>query len=266
MSAEASAQQPGCAERANAPAAPRSRQRLGVLLAALGALAVRDAHAAENQAPAGEASVRRLHLALRTGFGLPLGEYANVQALAGVRDAENSIRDDTYGVIPIWFDAGYRLSERLLVGGYVMFGVVLPKTAPRDNPLGGGCPEGFDCFASGVRLGAQAQYSFAPRAAINPWLGLGLGYEWVSTELEGEVFSLPFEASTRYSGPDLLQLQGGADFRTSPIFAVGPFASASAMRYTSCSLELGGESSRCELTEGGWHGWLVLGVRGVVEL
>jgi hypothetical protein len=208
----------------------------------------------------------RLHFALRTGFGLPLGKYANVQALAGVRDENNGIRDDTYGVIPIWLDAGYRLSDHLLLGGYFMFGVVLPKTAPADNPLGGGCPEGFDCFATGVRLGAQAQYSFAPEARIDPWLGLALGYEWVGTQLDGEVFSIPFKASTRYSGPDLLQVQGGADFRTSSIFSVGPFGSASAMRYTSCSLTLAGEESRCELEEGGWHGWLIVGVRGVVEL
>jgi len=224
------------------------------------------AAADETGASAPSRASRRLHLALRTGFGLPLGEYADVQALAGSRDDDNAIGDDTYGVIPIWFDAGYRLTDKLLLGGYFMFGLVLPRTAPPDNPLGGGCPEDFDCFATGVRAGLQVQYSFAPGAAINPWLGLALGYEWVGTELEGELFSFPFEASTRYSGPDLLQLQGGVDFRASEPFAIGPFGSASAMRYTSCSLTLGGEESRCELPEGGWHGWLVLGVRGVVEL
>jgi hypothetical protein len=223
------------------------------------------AAAADAPPPAPARIGGRLHFALRTGFGLPLGKYASVQSLASVRDDDNAISDDTHGVIPIWFDAGYRLNEHLLLGAYFMFGVVLPKTAPADNPLGGGCPEGFDCFATGVRLGLQAQYSFAPEAVIDPWLGVGLGYEWVGTELEGEVFSIPFDASTRYSGPDLLQLQGGADYHTSSIFSLGPFASVSAMRYTSCSLTLAGEESRCELEEGGWHGWLVLGVRGTVE-
>jgi hypothetical protein len=233
---------------------------------ALVGLAATPALAADAEPPAPVRIGGRLHLALRTGFGLPLGNYASVQALAGVRDDDNAIGDDTHGVIPIWFDAGYRLSDRLLLGAYFMFGIVLPKTAPADNPLGGGCPEGFDCFATGVRLGVQAQYSFAPEAAIDPWLGLGMGYEWVGTQLDGEVFSIPFEASTRYSGPDLLQLQGGVDFRTRSIFSVGPFGSVSAMRYTSCSLTLAGEESRCELEDGGWHGWLVVGVRGVVEL
>jgi hypothetical protein len=250
----------------NVTALSHAVRRGRLLLAALAGLVVAPALAAEVPAPDPVRIGGRLHFALRTGFGLPLGQYANVQALASVQDEDNAIGDDTYGVIPIWFDAGYRLSDRLLLGAYFMFGIVLPKTAPADNPLGGGCPEGFDCFATGVRLGAQAQYSFAPEATLDPWLGVGLGYEWVSTQLEGEVFSFPFESSTRYSGPDLLQLQGGVDFHTRSIFSVGPFGSVSAMRYTSCSLTLGGEESRCELEEGGWHGWLVFGMRGVVEL
>jgi opacity protein-like surface antigen len=250
----------------NAPVVCHAVRRGRLLLAALAALVVAPALAADARAPDPVRIGGRLHFALRTGFGLPLGRYANVQALAGVQDEDNAIADDTYGVIPIWFDAGYRLSDHLLLGGYFMFGIVLPKTAPADNPLGGGCPEGFDCFATGVRLGVQAQYSFAPEGMLDPWLGVGMGYEWVSTQLEGEVFSFPFESSTRYSGPDLLQLQGGVDFHTRSIFSVGPFGSVSAMRYTSCSLTLAGEESRCELEEGGWHGWLVLGMRGVVEL
>jgi hypothetical protein len=38
------------------------------------------------------------------------------------------------------------------------------------------------------------------------------------------------------------------------------------MRYASCSLTLAGEERRCELAEGAWHGWLVAGVRGAIEL
>lgn len=241
--------------------------RLG-LRRALGAVAallvVSPAVGAGPSAPARRGG--RLHLGLRTGFGLPLGKYADVQSLAGVRDEDNAIGDDTHGVIPLWLDVGYRLDERLMLGAYVVYGVVLPKTAPSNDPLGGGCPEGMDCFASGVRFGVQAQYSFAPGAPLNPWLGVAVGYEWINSQLEGELLSFPFEASTTYSGPDLLQLQAGADVRLAGPFSLGPFVAGSAMRYTRCSLTLGGEESRCELPDGGWHGWLVFGVRGIVEL
>ncbi len=212
-------------------------------------------------------TIRRLHLGLRTGFGVPLGKYADVRTLAGLREEDvNALGDDTHGVIPLWIDVGYRLSPHLLLGGYFMYGIVLPKTAPAADPLGGGCPEGLDCFASGLRFGIQGQYAFAPSAPVNPWLGIALGYERVNSELTGELFNIPFEASTTHSGPDLLQLQGGVDFRASDAFGLGPFAAVSAMQYTSCSIALSGEESSCELDDGGWHGWFVLGLRGAVEL
>jgi hypothetical protein len=211
--------------------------------------------------------IRRLHLGLRTGFGVPYGKYADVRTLASSRDEDvNALGDDTHGVIPLWFDVGYRLSQHLMLGGYFMYGFVLPKAASATDPLGGGCPEGLDCFASGLRFGIQGQYSFAPSATVNPWLGLALGYERVSSQLTGELFSIPIDASTTHAGPDLLQLQGGADFRAGHAFALGPFAAASVMQYTSCTIELAGQESSCELDDGGWHGWLVLGVRGALEL
>jgi len=209
----------------------------------------------------------KLHLALRTGFGVPLGTYAEQRSLAGFRETNvNALGDDTYGAIPLWLDAGYRLTPELMLGVYFAYGLVLPKTAESGDPLGGGCPEGFDCFASGVRLGVQAQYRFLLGPSFQPWLGIGLGYEWVSSRLEGQAFGIPLDASTSYSGPDLLQLQGGVDFRLGRVFGLGPFLSVSAMQYTSCSLELSGDASTCELNDGGWHGWLLLGVRGSAEL
>jgi hypothetical protein len=213
------------------------------------------------------AFVGRLHLGLRTGFGMPLGKYADVRTQATFRDEDvNSLGDDTYGVIPLWLDVGYRLHPNLMLGAYLMYGVVLPKTASASDPLGGGCPNGFDCSASGVRFGLQGQYSFAPDAAIKPWVGLAVGYEWIQSELSGELFGAALDAATTHSGPDLLQLQTGVDFSIDSSFALGPFAAASAMQYTSCSLILSGDASSCELNDGGWHGWLVLGARGAFEL
>jgi hypothetical protein len=223
--------------------------------------------AATPETPSDAGAAGRVHLALRTGYGLPLGKYAEVRTLATFRDEDvNALGDDTYGVIPIWLDVGYRLHPRLLLGAYFMYGVVLPKTASASDPLGGGCPEGFDCTAAGVRFGLQGQYSFAPGATINPWVGLALGYEWIQSELSGEVFGAALDAATTHSGPDLLQLQAGADFRIGSGLSLGPFAAASAMQYTSCSLTLAGDESSCELNDGGWHGWLVLGARGALEL
>jgi len=210
---------------------------------------------------------RRLHLALRTGFGLPLGHYASVRTVAGFRDTSvNALLDDTHGVIPLWLDVGYRWSAHWMVGGYVMAGLVLPKTAADNDPLGGGCPKGFDCSAFGVRAGLQVQYRLAPGEPLDPWLGLGVGYEWIESSVEGELLSFPFDASFTHSGPDLLHLQGGLDVAIAEDASLGPFLSLSAMRYTACSAELSDDDADCQLSEQSWHGWLVFGVRGALEL
>jgi hypothetical protein len=247
-------------------ARPRARAwlTLGLCLAGAGSLA-RTARAEAAAAP--PAREPRLHLALRTGFGLPLGRYASIRTLASFRDTDvNALADDTYGAIPIWLDVGYRLSARWMFGAYVMAGLVLPRTAASSDPLGGGCPDGLDCSAFGLRLGLQAQYRFAPGEPLDPWLGFGLGYEWIQSEIEGELFAFPVEASTSHAGPDLLHLQGGLDVALAERLAAGPFLSISAMRYGRCSATLSGDEVACELSEQSWHGWLVLGVRGALEL
>ena len=84
----------------------------------------------------------RLRLGLRSGFALPYGRFADIRTLATFRDTNvHSLSDDIHGAIPIWLDAGYQLTPRLMLGGYAVLGLVLPKVAPAMNPLSGGCPE-----------------------------------------------------------------------------------------------------------------------------
>ena len=241
----------------------RRGRAIGVALLATSYVSsgIRPAHADDS------GQEKRLHLALRTGFGLPLGAYADVRTTATYRDTTvNSLADDTYGAIPLWLDVGYRLAPHWMVGVYAMAGLVLPKTAESVRPLDGGCPEGLDCSAFGVRLGVQGQYRFLPGEPLDPWLGLGVGYEWIWSELNGELFTLPVDASTSHAGPDLMHVQGGLDVALGDGVSLGPFLSVSAMRYTTCSAELGGADVDCELDEQSWHGWLMLGARGALEL
>jgi hypothetical protein len=205
---------------------------------------------------------------LRTGFGIPFGKYASVRETASYSDDDvNRLSDDTHGVIPLWLDLGYRPNARLMLGGYFMYGLVLPKTAPADDPLSGGCPEGVDCFAYGVRFGVQAQYAFSPGSFVDPWIGLGLGLEWIHTQLKGDVLGLiPVDSVSSHSGLELVHLQGGADLHLTPAFALGPFAAVSALQYASCSAELSGDEDDCKIVDAAWHGWLVLGVRGVLGI
>ena len=233
------------------------------LLVALQSLAQSGGEPAPGISPGDNAG--HFRLGLRTGYGLPIGRYADVRTIATFRDQDvNALNDDTYGVIPFWLDAGYWITPRLLLGAYFAFGIVLPKVAPASNPLSGGCPEGVDCAAIGLRAGIQAEYAFAPGAGVQPWLALGLGYEWVDTTIRDRDIGL--EVKSGHRGPELLQLSGGADFRLSPHFGLGPFATLSALHYSDCSFELSGTEQRCEINDGAWHGWILLGVRGTLAL
>jgi hypothetical protein len=201
---------------------------------------------------------------LRSGFAVPYGRFADVRTLATFRDTNvHALSDDIHGAIPIWLEAGYRLTPRLTLGGYAVLGLVLPKVAPATNPLGGGCPENFDCSGLGWRLGVQAEYRFST-GAVQPWLALGLGYEWVHSHIQGR--QLMFELGSWHSGPEFLNVQAGADVPLSSAVAIGPFLALTGMQYTSCSLELLGQTQPCQLDDKAWHGWISFGARGALQL
>jgi hypothetical protein len=253
------------ARGANAPLRrwPRARICVGLALPLIVAAPSLHAQASLSQ-PARE---RRFQLGLRTGFGVPFGRYAHVRQLGTLRDTDvNALSDDAYGAIPLWLDIGYRLTPRLLLGVYAMYGFVLPKAGAATDPLGGGCPEGLDCSGAGVRFGLQGQYHFSPAAPLDPWLGLGLGYEWITSHVEGQAFGFPIDVETEHGGLELVHLQGGVDVRLSPAFTLGPFAALSVMQYMRCSATLDGEDTTCRLPDAAWHGWLVFGVRGALGL
>jgi hypothetical protein len=205
-----------------------------------------------------------LQVGLRTGYGLPIGGYAKALELQGISQRMHDLGDDANGAIPIWIEAGYRIVPELSVGGYALYGMALFKAADRRDPLGGGCPEGVDCAAWGWRFGLRGEVHLLPHGAIDPWAGIGVGYELLYSDFEGTVLGFPMDVAVAYRGFELLLLEGGADVRVWDRFAVGPFLSLSLVQYSGCSAERDGESQRCEITRPALHEWLVIGVRGTL--
>lgn len=208
----------------------------------------------------------RYHLAVRTGFGLPWGDYANTRTVIGIDEQAHAVSADTHGVIPLWVEAGYWVTPSILVGVYGMVAGVLAKQASAEAPLGGGCPASIDCSAVGTRVGLQAQYTFRPGQSLRPWLGWAVGYEWMSVQLKGDGLGFDMDWDHGYSGPQFLQLQAGLDTAFGGKGALGPFLDFSAMQYRSCSANLGGPDLDCEVTDTAWHGWLLVGLRGALRL
>jgi outer membrane protein W len=100
---------------------------------------------------------------------------------------------------------GYRFSSRWMIGGYANGAWFTGKN-------------GTDSLHS-YAVGGQAQLHLRPRRAIDPWLGLGVGYRTFSFTPDGRTTST-------HRAIELPRVLLGVDYRVSYMFSVGPFLGA----------------------------------------
>jgi hypothetical protein len=172
-------------------------------------------------------------------------------------------------MIPIWVDAGYRVNPSIYVGAFFQYGFMSVKSS---NNNGSGCPQGLDCSAHDIQIGANLHYHILPATSFDPWVGVGVGYEWVGLSAKG-TYNLAgnnyaVDTSSTVKGFQFLNLQAGGDYRATPDFGVGPFISLSLGQYSSYSSTDNPSSTTIsgDLTDKGMHEWLTIGVRGQYNL
>jgi outer membrane protein W len=200
--------------------------------------------------PSGSGASGRFVIGLRTGYAIAMGKVAD--------GADNDLSDGISGHIPIWLDLGYMVTPNVMLGLYGHYGFGLLASDISDY-----CDTGnLDCSASVVRVGAQGQYHFSPMDQIDPWLGVGIGYEWMSLSMSGS----GIDRTGGAHGFEFLNLQGGADFKLSPAFGLGPFASFSLGQYGTMTLSGSGADRTESIDQKAFHEWLTLGVRGAFTL
>ena len=178
---------------------------------------------------------KKIRLGLRLGYAFAMGSSQEGTKMS----------DGTSGQVPIWIDAGYMVTPNIMLGLYGQYGFVLLKDCN-------------DCSAHDLRFGIQGQYHLAPAASMDPWLGLGVGYEILSTSQTAQGITV----SGDVKGFEFLNLQGGADFKVADALTVGPFLSFSLGQYSSISS--GGLSADIDKTA--LHEWLTVGVKGTFGL
>jgi len=197
-------------------------------------------------------------LGLRLGYALPMGSLAN-----NPDGSSSKMTDGVAGHFPIWLDLGYMVSPNVMLGAYAQyaFGSVagdLKRACDQASSAG------ISCSAHDIRLGFQAQYHVAPQAMVNPWFGLGVGYELLTIGFSGAGQS----GSTTAEGFEFANLQAGADIKALPNLGVGPFVSFSFGQYGSVSnsgsVAEGGSGG--DIENKAIHEWLTLGVRGAFKL
>lgn len=203
------------------------------------------ATAAPEPAPAQQPPPRRRAVVVdddgSTGFAFGVrGAWAFP---GGDLNATDTLGNEVAGQLPIWLEAGWRFTKNIYAGAYFQWGIGFNSN----------CNTGADCGTHGFRYGIEGIYNVAPDSAIQPWVGLGVGYETMNVTFNG--------ADSSYKGWELVNIQLGADLAASKQFSIGPFASYSLFGKYSSQTSSGYSN---DISAG--HNWLQLGVKATVKL
>lgn len=223
-------------------------------IVAAGALAASAVVFSGNPARA-DATAQGIEVGLRTGYAIPLGNTVGAPSGASAP----SLGDTVSGMVPIWVDAGYRLNPNMMVGAFFQYGLAFVNTGK--NPT---CSQsGVSCSANDLMFGAQFHYHLMPDQTIDPWAGIGIGYEI----LNGSESAGGQSASQSFSGFQFVNVQIGGDYKVMPNLGVGPFVMFSLGEYSGCSTSIpGASSSSCTINNTAMHEWLTFGIRGAYDI
>jgi opacity protein-like surface antigen len=208
------------------------------LLVSLSTAASADEHAPAVP-PTGEVSPTGPRFGLRTGVGLPVGS-----AFAG----SGGLSDTISAYVPLRLDVGYRIERHFYVGIDGQVAAIIPN----------GCTSGFRCSGTNTRVGVMVAYHLLPTKVIDPYLGIGTGYEVLHTSRSIGDASVGITAR----GFELIDAELGADVRLGRAWRIGPVVSGSFGRYTSIAVN-GTTSTDFDALQ---HVWINLGVGGAFDL
>jgi hypothetical protein len=180
-----------------------------------------------------------VRLGIRSGYAVPGGAAFN---------GSGALADTISGYSPLRFDLGVRLARHFYAGALVQRGIVVPAA----------CPGEMLCSGSNTRFGVMVGVHVLPSAVLDPWIGVGVGYEILS--VTRSVGSSRLDLTAR--GVELLDLELGVDLRPAARVRIGPVLSTSLGRYT--SVVLNGTTTRDFNTV--LHGWAMIGLRGAYDL
>jgi opacity protein-like surface antigen len=177
------------------------------------------------------------------GYAAPTGQFDGYGG-----DGLGSVLN---GAIPFGAEFGYRFSPLFRGGIYFEGAPVFVDSSA--------CYPGDPCGGSNFQLGVEAQVHFAPYHRVDPWVGLGVGYEWLNVDATGGT-GAGYPEHWRYTGWIFPRLSGGLDFAVSPFMTLGPYVAYSAGEYGDVYTASTGTTA--SIGQRAYHGWFSLGVRG----
>ena len=181
---------------------------------------------------------RGFQLGIRTGVALPAGKLSEGTAMDALAAAQ----------IPLFVDVGAKISRYVFLGGYASFAL----GGVSDRWDRNSCRRDESCSTRSAHLGAQIQLHLGSFDRVNPWIGYGLGYEWLWTAGFPE---------TTYHGWEYGRFMAGFDLRLSREWGLGPFIDGTIAEYQSIS---GPTIATTDIDRTAIHSWVTVGLRLVL--
>jgi hypothetical protein len=212
---------------------------------------------------------------LRTGYGLAGGKIA---------ESGSDLMKVVAGQVPIQLEFGALLDSGFYIGVYGQYGFGF-----LGSTLADACDEaeraypGTDvsCRTWNIRAGLAFEYHPGARkehkpshpsrrgnapSQINPWFGLGTGFEYLAWKVAASDGSSAATATQSVSGFEFVSGHFGADLALADWFALGPFLTATLGSYGTADASCEGD---CEgfvaasgpIADTSFHMWAFFGVR-----
>jgi outer membrane protein W len=217
--------------------------RIAAAVLSVAAVAPASAHADDSAA---------LELGARTGYALPLGGLGTKP----YPTLSDNVSNYVVGVVPIWLDASWRFNPKLVAGAYFQYGI-----GTVNGNLTGDCQNNSYCSARDILVGLQVQYHLLGEGRVDPWVGIGAGYE----ELD---YSMLGGGDWNYSfrGFDFAVVQLGIDIRPVRNLSIGPNIVFNVGRFLSYCAAPSSPSLPCTTDGSNVHEWLTLGIEGAYDI
>jgi len=181
-------------------------------------------------------------LSLNAGFALPLGNAASALSQSDVINF----------AVPFGIAVGYRIAGVVFVGGTFTYA---PFGSPNSGTFTTCAVAGTSCHSTTFRAGFSVQWHPLGSRGLDPYVGVGAGYEWLTVDISGNGTDL----SSQFNGFSWLEVPVGVDFRLSKDIRLGPYLGFMMGQYRNASVTLSGVSGL--IPHRAIHFWLSAGVR-----
>jgi hypothetical protein len=200
---------------------------------------------------------------VRFAFGLPLGSATGGNG----NDLSQIISNQ---IAPLWLDAGLRFLSNWYAGMYLSYGIA----SLSNSAFQGTCQlTGVGCSSNDIRFGIDAAYHVLPDGRVDPWFGVGFGYEWLSATqtatAQASTTGQPITQNSGLSGWEFFNLQAGVDFRLlNGALGIGPFAQLSFDQFSHLSTpsDTNGGTTGQSVQNQAFHEWVLFGAKGTYDL